>query len=135
MLPQRTTLKKSLSHLSVVLAGPFLRDGPIAQPIEMRVSLWNPSFIHYRQVESRIAEQDHVYERNHFLFRSPDCAVHDPAAPQDAQAETADGRIRITKDVPMLWIDHISIEGVLLGVRQVSYGRECDPDSGEMNFS
>jgi hypothetical protein len=35
----------------------------------------------------------------------------------------------------MLWIDHISIEGVLLGVRQVSYGRECDPDSGEMNFS
>jgi hypothetical protein len=39
------------------------------------------------------------------------------------------------KDVPMLWIDHISIEGVLLGVRQVSYGRECDPDSGEMNFS
>jgi len=54
---------------------------------------------------------------------------------QDAQAETADGRIRITKDMPMLRIDHISIEGVLLGVRQVSYGRECDPDSGEMNFS
>jgi len=34
----------------------------------------------------------------------------------------------------MLRIDHISIEGVLLGVRQVSYIRECDLDSGEMNF-
>ena len=26
-----------------------------------------------------------------------------------------------TKDVPVLRIDHLSIEGVLLGVRQVSY--------------
>jgi hypothetical protein len=62
-----------------------------------------------------------------------DCALHDSVAPQDAQAETTARRIRITNDVPILRIDHISIETMLLGVWQVSYKRECDPDSREMN--
>ncbi|HWY59238.1 MAG TPA: hypothetical protein VNZ03_32545 [Terriglobales bacterium] len=34
--------------------------------------------------------------------------------------------------MPVLRIDHIPIEAMLLGVRQVSYKRERDPDSGEM---
>jgi hypothetical protein len=34
--------------------------------------------------------------------------------------------------MPVLRIDHIPIEAMLLGVRQVSYKREGDPDSGEM---
>jgi hypothetical protein len=33
-----------------------------------------------------------------------------PAAPQDGQAETTDHRVRNTKDVSLLRIDHISIE-------------------------
>ena len=32
-----------------------------------------------------------------------------------------DCRVRHSKDVPVMWVDHISTEGVLLGVRQVSY--------------
>ena len=32
-------------------------------------------------------------------------------------------RVRITKDVPGLRVDHISIEAVLLGVWQISYRR------------
>ena len=35
--------------------------------------------------------------------------------------------------MPVRRIDHISIKGMLHGVRQVSYRRERDPDSGEMN--
>jgi hypothetical protein len=35
-----------------------------------------PVFYYGRNVESRIAEQDHVYERNKLLFRYADCAVH-----------------------------------------------------------
>ena len=40
------------------------------------------------------------------------------AALPDAQAETADHRVSITKDVPILRIDHFSIKGKLLGVWQ-----------------
>jgi hypothetical protein len=46
----------------------------------------------------------------------------------DAQAETAVRRVSITKDVPILRIDHVSIQGKLLGVRQALYG------SGSLNF-
>jgi hypothetical protein len=39
----------------------------------------------------------------------------------DTQAETTGRRIRITKDVPILRIDHISIKGKLPGVWQALY--------------
>jgi hypothetical protein len=73
-----------------------------------------------------------IYERNQYLLRSPDRAGHDPAAPQDAQPETTDRRVRNTKDVSVLRIDHISIEGMLLGVRQASYSGAVF-DCREMN--
>ena len=38
-----------------------------------------------------------------------------------AQAETTDRRVPITKDVPVLRIDHIPIKDMLLGVWPVSY--------------
>ena len=79
-------------------------------------------------------KEEQAYERNYCFLRAPDCAVHDPAALQDAQAETTDRPIRITKDVPVLRIDHISIQGTLLGVWQVSLTAtavKCDPDSRE----
>jgi hypothetical protein len=56
------------------------------------------------------------YERNQYFLRSAYRAVHDPAAPLDAQAETTDHRVSITKDVPVLRIDHISTKSPLLGV-------------------
>jgi hypothetical protein len=37
-----------------------------------------------------------------------------------------DRRVRITKNVPVLRIDHISIKGMLLGVWSASYRGECD---------
>jgi hypothetical protein len=84
------------------------------------LDVWATSLLHYGKVGAVVS----------FGF---DCALHDSAAPQDAQAETTARRIRITNDVPILRIDHISIETMLLGVWQVSYKRECDPDSREMN--
>ena len=80
-----------------------------------------------------LAKKGRFHERNYLFFWSADCAVRDPTAPQDAQAETADCRIRITNHVPVLRIDHISINGMLLRVRQAPYRRERDSDSGEMN--
>jgi hypothetical protein len=79
------------------------------------------------------AEEEHAYERNSYFLRSPDFAVHDSAALPDAQAETADRRpMRITKDVPILRLDHISTKSALLGVWQISLiAMKCDPDSGE----
>jgi hypothetical protein len=71
-----------------------------------------------------------AYERDYHFFRSPDCTIHDPAALQDAQAESTDRPIRITKDVPSLRLDHISAQGMLLGVWQVSLiEMKRDPDS------
>ncbi len=66
-------------------------------------------------------QEGRLYERNQYFPRSPDRAVHDPPAPRDAQRETTDRRVRNTKDVSVLRIDHISIEGMLLGVRQACY--------------
>ena len=34
---------------------------------------------------------------------------------------SADCRVRNSKDVPVMWVDHVSTKRVLLGVRQVSY--------------
>jgi len=73
-------------------------------------------------------------ERNQYFLRSAYRAVHDPAAPQAAQAETTDRRVRNTKDVSVLRIGYISIEGMLLGVRQASGGGGL-LDCKEMNVA
>jgi hypothetical protein len=56
------------------------------------------------------------YERNQYLLRSADRAVHDPAAALDAQAETREHRVSLTKDVPSVRIDHIPTQSSLPGV-------------------
>jgi len=55
-----------------------------------------------------------------YFFRSACCAIRDLLLYKILQAETTDRRVRITKDVPVLRIDHISIQGMLLGVWHVS---------------
>jgi hypothetical protein len=62
-----------------------------------------------------------AYERNQYFPRSADRPLHDRAAPLDAQAETTGRRVSITKDVPILRIDHATIKGKLLGVWQALY--------------
>jgi hypothetical protein len=64
---------------------------------------------------------DTVYERNQYFPRSAYRPLHRPAASLDAQAETTGCWVSITKDVPILRIDHISIKGMLLGVWQALY--------------
>jgi hypothetical protein len=67
-------------------------------------------------------QEGSLYERNQHVLWSADRAVHNPAAPLDAQGETADHGVWITKDVPIMRIDHVSIKGKLLGVWQAFYG-------------
>jgi hypothetical protein len=55
-------------------------------------------------------------ERNQHFLRPAYRALHDPGVLLDAQAETTDHRVSITKDVPILRIDHISTKSPLLGV-------------------
>jgi hypothetical protein len=73
-------------------------------------------------VVSGLAQEGRFYERNQYFLRFACGSVHDPAAAVDAQTETTSRRIRITEDVPILRIDHISIKDKLLGVRQALYG-------------
>ena len=68
-----------------------------------------------------LAKEGRFYERNQYFLRSAYRPFLDPAAPPDAQAETTGRRIRITKDVPILRIDHVSIKGKLFGVWQAFY--------------
>ena len=106
----------------------------------MRVHSWNPSFtplqpggceieraitIGSKALAAQIAEQEHVCERNSYFYRSAYCAVGDSGVLQDAQA-AKDRRVRITKDVPVLRIDHIPIKGMLPGVWSASYSGEGD---------
>ncbi len=72
------------------------------------------------------------YDCNQHFPRSADRAIHDPAVPLDAQAETAVGWVSITKDVPILRIDHVSFKGKLLGVWQALYSSRV-LDFKEMN--
>jgi hypothetical protein len=68
-----------------------------------------------------LAKKGRLYERNQYFLQSPYRAVHDSAALLDAQAETSDYRVSITKDVPVMRIDHVSIKGKLPGVWQALY--------------
>ena len=78
-------------------------------------------------VVSGLAKKGRFHERNQYFTRSAHHAVHDPAAPLDAQAETRGRRVSITEDVPVLRIDHVPIKGELLGVWQALYsGRVLD---------
>ena len=68
------------------------------------------------QVDAELAEKGRFHERNQYFTRSADRALHDRAASQDAEAETTTSRGSITKDLPILRIDHISTKSPLLGV-------------------
>ena len=66
-------------------------------------------------------ESGGIYEPKSYLFWSVYRRAHDPAAAaKDAPNEARDCRVRNSKDVPVLWVDHLSTKGVLFGVRQVS---------------
>jgi hypothetical protein len=93
----------------------------------MRVHSWNPSFypLHAGRLgrsalDAELAEKSRLYERNQHFLWSACHAVHDAAALQDAQVETRGCRVRNSKNVPVLWTNHISIEGMLFGVWQVA---------------
>ena len=78
----------------------------------------------YRLV-ARTRQERSLYERNQHLLGSADRTVHDPAL--DAKGEATDRRGSITKDVPELRTDHVSIKGKLLGVWQALHsGRVLD---------
>ena len=67
-------------------------------------------------------ESGRIYEPKYYLFWSVYPRAHDPAAaPKDAPNQVTDCRVQHSKDVPVMWVDHISTKGVLLGVQQVSY--------------
>jgi hypothetical protein len=74
---------------------------------------------HSYSLDAGFAKKGRLYERNQYFLRSAYCAIHDPSALPDAQAETTDGRVQIAKDVPVLRLDHITIKDMLLGVWQV----------------
>jgi hypothetical protein len=65
---------------------------------------------------AELAKKGRGYERNQYFLRCACSAVHDPAAPLGTQGETTNRRVRNTKNVPVLRIDHISTKSSLLGV-------------------
>jgi hypothetical protein len=76
---------------------------------------------HPDSFDSECASKDRLYECNQCVLRTLHCAVRTRAVLQATQAETTDGRIWNSKDLPILRLDHVPIESVLLGVREVFY--------------
>jgi hypothetical protein len=74
------------------------------------------------------------YERNQHFHRSAYRGVHDSAPPLDAQDKTQSRSLWISKDVPILRIDHVSIKGMLPGVRPALHDGGVF-DFKEMNHS
>ena len=73
-------------------------------------------------VDAQLAKKGRSYEHNQYFLRFAYRALHDLAAPLDEQAETTHHRVSVTKDVPILRIDHISTQSSLLGVWQAIDG-------------
>ena len=72
----------------------------------------------HRLGNAELARKGRGYERSQYLRWSADGAVHDSAASLDVRAETTGSPVGIAKDVPVVRIDYISIEGKLHGVWQ-----------------
>ena len=74
-------------------------------------------------------QEGSLYERNQYFRRSAHRAISGPAEVLDTQAEATEHWAPTTKNVPILRIDHISIESSLLGVWR---GQETRAISGGM---
>jgi hypothetical protein len=75
----------------------------------------------HRLVQRTLTRKGPFYERNQYCFWLVYRALDDPDGPLDSQTETADRRGSITKDVPIVRIDHLTIKAELLGVWQALY--------------
>jgi hypothetical protein len=64
-----------------------------------------------------LARKGRFHERNQYFFQFPHRAVYDLSAVPDAQVETPARRGPVTKDVPIVRIDHVSTQGTLPGMR------------------
>jgi hypothetical protein len=67
-------------------------------------------------VAAELARKGRFDERNQYFLRLAFRVIDGPAAPLDAQGETAEHRVPIAKDVPVLRIDHISAQSSMPGV-------------------
>lgn len=67
------------------------------------------------------AKNGRYHERSQYCLRPVHRAGYCLADSLDAQIETTDYEVSIAKNVPVLWIDHLSIKGSLPGVRQALY--------------
>ena len=74
----------------------------------------------------KLAKKGGFHERSQYFTCSADRAAYDIAGPLDAQTQTAISWVSITKDVPVLRIDHVSVKGALLGVWQAAFRRVLD---------
>jgi len=85
-------------------------------------------------VDAELATKGRYCERNQYFLRAAYRALHDRAALLDAQGETTDHGVSITKDVPILRIDHLSAKNPLPGVW---HGQRLKAvvANGEMNCS
>jgi hypothetical protein len=95
------------------------------------IRLWNIETFQLGRRGTR--HEGSLYECNHYFFRPACRSVHTLAAPLDTQ-ETTDRRVPIPKNVPLLRIDHISIESALLGVRGKLLRAAGWPDCEETNL-
>src|SRR5277367_871076 len=66
--------------------------------------------------DSTLAKKGRSDERNQFFPWSADRGVHDPVDPLEVQAESADDRFSISKNLSILRIDHLPTESSLPGV-------------------
>src|SRR5258708_39773368 len=69
-----------------------------------------------------LAKKSRFHECHQYFFRPAHRVVHDLAA-VDAQAETTGCGVRITENVSVVRVDHVSIKGNLPGVWRALYSR------------
>lgn len=72
---------------------------------------------------AELGKKGRLGEPNQHCSRHAPCPTDCPASIQEAEAQTADRPVWNTNHVSVLRIDHISIEGILHGMRQVPYTR------------
>src|ERR1700733_108343 len=78
-----------------------------------RLAVQEPTAGHWNSSRRKIRTQQ---ECNQYFPRSAHRAFYDPAALLEIEAKTSGRRGSITKNVPVLWTDHVSTKSALLGV-------------------
>ena len=119
------TIAGNVRNTATVLAVLVVAKGPSrSEHSRLRAQLLEIGT--FLAVDAKLAKKGRFHECIQYFPCSADRAAYDLSGPLDAQTQTAISWVSVTKDVPVLRIDHVPTESKLLGMWQAAFRRVLD---------